>query len=63
MKTLSLTVLVNGTRYSIERWKPSKGRAYYQLSKFSVNENDYIYTNKDFTSIKKAKEYLKGLEK
>ena len=64
MKTLSLVVLVKGSgRYSIERWKPSKGRSYYQLSKFSVKENDYIYTNKNFTSIKKAKEYLKGLEK
>ena len=62
MKTLSKTVLYKGRKYSIIRWKPFKGKAYYQLYKY-VNDNaDMVYTLKDFPSIKKAEDYIKSLD-
>lgn len=62
MKTLSKTVLYNGKKYSIIRWKPDKGRAYYQLYKYVNNNLDMVYALKDFPSIKKAEDYIKSLE-
>lgn len=61
MKTLSMVVIVNGKKYMIRRWKPEKGRAYYQLFKYVNNGADLVYTLKDFSSIKKAKDYIKSL--
>ena len=47
-----------GTRFLIRRWKPGKRRYIYQLFKWSNKDNDFIYCNKNFTSIDKVKKYI-----